>query len=338
VYFESVHNNPAARRLPLVLLLFTLIAVLFAAGQQSPTTPAAPGAKPSATSENLAARLGYPPDARMVIIHADDAGVTHSVDTAIERAFAAGAISSSSILVPAPWFGEIAEFAREHPQDDFGIHLDLTAEWKYLRWRGVAPSDTVPSLLDPDNYFWHSCDEVAAHADADQAAIELRAQVERARRFGIHFSHLDTHMGAVFTTPELARLYLRLGAENHLPLLLRHLQPDDPPYLQRLAPLLKNNPNIFLSNIVQFDRGPVSTFAARYRQVLAGLRPGELTQIIIHPGVDGPELRAAMGDGAYGASWRQADFNAFTSRTMKDYIRVHKIRLVTWRQLDALVQ
>lgn len=300
---------------------------------------ARPGAasKPSPPA-TLAARLGYPPQTKLLIVHGDDAGVTHSVDAAIEAAFARGAISSSSILVTAPWFPEIAAFAKSHPQDDFGVHLDLTAEWRYLRWRGVSPQDQIPSLLDAQGFLWQSVSDVAAHAAPAQAERELRAQVERARAFGVPFTHLDTHMGAVFSTPALAKIYLALGREYHCPLLLRQIVPNDPPAYQRLAPLLANNPNVFLSEIVQFAAGPVATFPARYAAVIRRLKPGQLTEIIIHPGFDTPELRAAMGNGAYGAAWRQADYDAFASPAMRRLLAAENVRLVRWGQLRKLLR
>jgi predicted glycoside hydrolase/deacetylase ChbG (UPF0249 family) len=289
---------------------------------------------------NLAQRLGYPADARMVIIHADDAGVTHSVDQAIEAAFSQGAISSSSILVAAPWFPEIAAYAKAHPEHDFGIHTDLTAEWQYLRWQGVLPADQIASLLDEQGFFWRTVAGVAEHVRPEEAERELRAQITRAREFGVPITHLDTHMGAVFATPQLASVYLKLGREYHLPLLLRQVRPDDPPSYQRLRPLVENNPNVLLADIVQFGQAqePVSNFASEYQKVIESLQPGQLTQIIIHPGINNDELRAAMGDGAYGAEWRQADFSAFTSSALQQLLRNRNVHLVTWKQLGALLR
>ena len=300
--------------------------------------PAAPADPPPPAAPTLAARLGYPPRSKLLIIHGDDAGVAHSVDQAIESAFAVGAISSSSILVAAPWFPEIAAFAKSHPADDFGVHLDLTSEWKTLRWRGVGPQDQIPSLLDPQGYLWPDVTAVAAHAVPAQARRELRAQIERARAFGVPFTHFDTHMGAVFATPALAKIYLDLGREYHRPLLLRRIRPGDPPAYRRLAGLIAGDPNVFLGDVVQFSAGPVATFPARYAQVIRALRPGELTEIIVHPGFDTPELRAAMGDGAFGAAWRQADYNAFTSPALRRLLRNEGVHLVRWRQLEKLLR
>ena len=113
---------------------------------------------PSVSSANssLAEGLHLEPGQRALIIHADDAGVTHSVNQAIETAFNTGSISSASIIVPSAWFPEIA--ARSHPQYDFGVHLALTSEWRYVRWAGVSASDRISSLLDPEGFLWASAE------------------------------------------------------------------------------------------------------------------------------------------------------------------------------------
>lgn len=324
-------RQPGPHRIACALLLTLSILIPAAAASH-------PHHRPAAAAPNLAQRLGYPADTRLIIVHADDAGVTHSVDRAIESAFRQGVISSSSILVAAPWFPEIAAFARTHPQYDFGVHLDLTAEWQYLRWRGVAPSDQIPSLLDPQGFLWRTTAGVARHDDAAQADRELRAQIERAKAFGIPITHLDTHMAAVLATPALAKVYLKLGHDYHLPILVWPIGPDDPAFLQPLAPLIAQDPNVFLSGVVMMDKGPLSSFPQRYADAIRKAKPGTLTQIIIHPGIDGPELEAAMGTGAYGATWRQTDYNIFTSPAIKKLMQQEHVQLIRWKQLWPLLK
>lgn len=72
--------------------------------------------------------LGYPADAKLLIIHADDLGMCRSVNAAIFKALDEQAISSASAMVPCPCFGEAAEYAKRKPGRDLGIHLTLTSE------------------------------------------------------------------------------------------------------------------------------------------------------------------------------------------------------------------
>src|SRR5512147_1540080 len=137
-------------------------------------------------------RLGYAPDSRLLIIHSDDLGMSHSVNMAVFQALQKGWISSASIMVPCPWFNEVAEFARQNPQLDLGLHLTLTSEWKSYRW-GPASTNPVPTLVDSHHYLPHATAalKMANPADVDQ---ELRAQIDKARAAGVNFNHLDSYM------------------------------------------------------------------------------------------------------------------------------------------------
>src|ERR1700675_2060974 len=154
--------------------------------------------KATVPEKTVQERLGYPASARLLVIHADDLGMSHSVNRATFEALEKRWITSASILVPCPWFPEVARWAKEHPNADLGIHQALNSECTTLRWGPVSATDKVPSLLDADGYLPLDTDVVARNAKVAEAETEIRAQIERAQSKGIHPTHLDSHMAAVF--------------------------------------------------------------------------------------------------------------------------------------------
>src|SRR6266566_5879803 len=178
-----------------------------------------------AQNRNIAERLGYPADAKLLILHADDLGAAHSIDAASFDALDKGAVSSASIMMPTPWVTEVAAYARAHPNADLGIHLTLTSEWQTYRWGSVESKDMVPSLLDSAGTFPSEDGPVATAAKPLEVEREVRAQIERALALGIHPTHVDSHMGALFTTPELLATYVKVAHDYHLPFLALRMNP-----------------------------------------------------------------------------------------------------------------
>src|SRR5581483_8700321 len=140
---------------------------------------------------------------KLLILHADDLGLAHSVNAATIAAFEMGVISSASVVVPAPWTPDIVAWATRHPQADMGIHLALTSEWAPVRWTGCVPRAQAPSLYDSDGFLPTTTREVQTQATASDAEAELRAQIARAQAFGLRPTHLDWHMLAVMTSSDV---------------------------------------------------------------------------------------------------------------------------------------
>ena len=282
------------------------------------------------SAQTLAERLGYAPGTKLIIVHADDLGETHSVNAAAIKALEGGTINSASLMVPCPWFPEMADYAKSHPNADLGLHLTLTSERVYYRWGPVAPADRVPSLVDQNGYFHHDW-EKGQPINAREVEIELRAQIERALAMGAHPTHLDSHQyRLIMNGKELFDAMLRVAHEYKLPIFVTRDWFAEHPYLQAsLGPS-----DIVLDHTVTIEPGvPPDKWAEFYLTALKNLKPG-VTEFVIHPGYDDEELRAATRERAtWGSAWRQRDYDFFTSDQFREIMAQENIKLITWREL-----
>ena len=282
------------------------------------------------SAQTLADRLGYPPGTKLVIIHADDLGETHAVNAAAIKALETGTINSASLMVPCPWFPEIADYAKSHPDRDFGLHLTLTSERVYYRWGPVAPRDKVPSLVDENGYFYHDWDH-HEHVNPRDVEVELRAQIERALAMGVRPTHLDSHQyRLIISGKDLFDVMLRMGHEYKLPIFVTRDWFAEHPYLEQSL-----GPNdIVLDHTVTIEPEVApEKWADFYITALRNLQPG-VTEFVIHPGFDDEELRAATRErSTWGSAWRQRDYDFFTSDQFRAILAQEKIRLITWREL-----
>ena len=280
---------------------------------------------------NLAERLGYPKDAKLVIIHSDDLGVTHSENAASTTAMEKGSVSSASIMVPCPWFSEIAAYAQAHPEADLGVHITLTSEDKYYKYGPVTSIDKVPGLINKNGYFYSSVDSVIQNASAAEVEQEIRNQVIKGKQMGIDPTHLDAHMGTALSSLDFFKAYLKVGHEYKIPVLITSFfQPN----LKTKMDSLITDKDVVVDNILSFSPGDFKTgFPAFYTNGIKNLKPG-LTYLIIHTAYDDDEMRALKGDNPdWGAAWRQAEFNFFTSPECAKVLKENNVYVITWKEI-----
>lgn len=284
--------------------------------------------------QHIAERLGYAPDAKLLIIHADDLGVAHSVDRAAFKALDEKAVSSASVMVPCPWLTEVGGYFRAHPDADLGLHLTVTAEWKTYRWGPVAPGDQVASLLDPQGFFYADTGDVARHAKPEEARREIEAQIARAESAGIHPTHLDIHMGAMAATRQLYAELIQVAHQHHLPFMAVRVNDARQNWMEMFS-----SRDIVLDSLVMFEPNvPPAQWTSTYVKALDQMKPG-LNEMIVHLGYDDAELQAITVDHPdYGAAWRQRDFEAVTSPQFKQALARNNIHLMGWKDLKKLLQ
>ncbi len=273
---------------------------------------------------------GPAPDAKRLIIHADDLGFSHSVNAASIEALERRAIDSASLMVPCPWFPEIAAYARAHPEADLGLHLTLTSERTAYRWGPVASRHLVPSLLDENGYFrqdWPQPNVVRP----EEALVEIRAQIQKAAAMGVRPTHLDSHQLRQYDNGRaLFDVLLAAGREAHVPVLVARSWFAERPYLEAsLGP-----DDVVIDRVVTISPDvPAERWATFYEQALTTLQPG-VTELVIHLGFDDVEMRALTSDRAtWGAAWRQRDLDVVTSPRFQELLRTQNIERITWREL-----
>ena len=292
---------------------------------------------------SLAERLGFDPEARVVIVHADDVGMTHSHNTGFFEVAARGIVTCGSVMVTGPWFPEVVAWARHEPAADLGVHLCLNSELAGLRWAPVSGAGAVPSLVDRQGYLWASPSETLERADPEEVRTELRTQIERAIASGLDVTHLDAHMGTVMMG-NLFEIYLDLGREFRVPVflprptqaLLREVGRAD--MLEGLEERLAGYES---SGVMMVDHAELRSLsfdadaaADHYRRVFSELLPG-VTHFLIHPAAGDDELRAVMPE-----SWRQrdADRRVFADPATARWLDESGVRRVGYRQLRDLVR
>jgi predicted glycoside hydrolase/deacetylase ChbG (UPF0249 family) len=287
-------------------------------------------------------KLGFSNHDRVAIIHMDDIGMCQASISAFADLVEYGLISSGATMVPCPWFSATAEFCRQNPLVDMGVHLTLNSEWDSYRWAPISTSDPESGLIDQEGYFHRRQPEVHEQAESNAVQKELKAQLERASSAGIDVTHVDTHMGTV-AHPKFISGYVQLAIEHRLPpMILRKEQagyetlgmdPYSASFAAQFVLQLEEQGFPLLDQLIALELDSPND---RIEQAIAALEdlPEGITHFIIHPSKDTPELRAITSDWAS----RVADYQAFTSTRLKDYIRNSGIQIIGYRSLRALIR
>lgn len=291
-----------------------------------------------AQQSTIQEKLGFPKTTKLLIIHADDLGVAHSENAATIKAMETAVVNSASIMVPCPWFTEIASYAVANPKADFGLHLTLTSEWINYKWGPLSDKQQVPGLVNSKGFLYPSADSIYKFATTTEIEKELRQQIEKALKFGIDVTHFDSHMAVLYGNAEYLKLLIRLGREYKVPVMLNKsgvrsaLRLSIDSFLTEKDVLIDA---IYTAGPDDFKKG-MEQF---YTGLLKKMNPG-VNIFIIHTAYDDKEMQAITIDHPdWGAAWRQADFDFFTSEKAKQLLKENNIQLITWREIrDKLLR
>ena len=294
----------------------------------------------------LVKALGYGPDDRLVIFHADDVGMCHGSNQAFVDLSTAGIVQTGSVMIPCPWSPELLNLCRADPKLDIGVHLTLTSEWAGYRWGPLATREPVSGLLDAAGYFPQQVAVLQAQLNVAAAFAEMRAQIERVQAAQVDFTHIDTHMGASII-PELLEQYVAFGFAYQVPVLLprriddylRRMNlagPDETAWLDFAAsveaqgmPLVdwfRITPGYHLADRAD-DR------ATLYEDLLANLLPG-VTYFSLHPNAPG-DIETIVPELAY---WRTFEYDYFRSARLRTFLAAEKITPIGYRAIREVMR
>lgn len=288
------------------------------------------------SAETWAAKLGYRPDARVVILHANYMGAAYEFNRPGQELLEKGRVQSASVMVTCPWFEEFAAWCRQNPQYDVGVCLTLNSPGTNCRWRPLG-GDESSSLTDPDGYLWRTELQVAVRADIEQVAKEVSLQIEKARRAGVRPSHLVPFMGSLLTRPDLMELYLQIAEENWIPAVMVEMTPenidaasaegfpltDEMIQLAARYPLPKLDALRFVPEADSYDEK-----RDRFFELVENLSPG-LTQIIAGP-ADETEAIKQMSP-----SWqlRVWENQLLSDDQVHQFLDQQEIVLTNWKEI-----
>jgi predicted glycoside hydrolase/deacetylase ChbG (UPF0249 family) len=288
-------------------------------------------------AETWADRLGYPANAKVLILHADELGLSYETNAAGARLLESGAVRSASAMAPAPWFADFAEWWKSHPDADVGLELTLNSELQHYRWQPVASEGLVPSLVDADGFLCRTPLQTAANATAEEAEYELRAQIARAKAAGLYPTHLTSHLGGLFERPDLIGAYLRIAQQEWIPAAIVRLTaeqldhfieagnpvPDDVLMALDEYPLPKLDALRFVPDAETYDAKKQALLT-----MIGELPPG-ITQIEFRPAVASDALSRMVDD----AQQRIWDAELLADQEVIRALRADGIVLTDWREI-----
>ena len=292
---------------------------------------------PQLDGKNWAEKLGYPVDSKVVMLHADDIGMCSEANEAVIPYLLNDQIQSASAMVPCPWFNDIADWYKKHPEMDIGLHLTLTSEWKNYRWGPVSNSSSVPELIDTEGYLWRKVIDVASRTPVATIEKEVRAQIERAYERGIKPGHIDTHMGTLYSKVEYAEAFFNIAMEYGIPANVIEFTPSRVQKFRKqgypITPrLIESGRKYTLPKLDDFSSVPdgkdYQNKKENFFDLIQNLEPG-ITEIIFHPSINTEGLKKITN------SWQQRVWEAkmFSDPEVIQFLKNEGIIFTNWKEM-----
>ena len=298
--------------------------------------------------QTYAEKLGYLKGKKILILHVDDIGMSWDSNQGVFQAMEKGVANSCSVMMPCPWVPEFVHYLKKNPSIDAGLHLTLTSEWEGYRWGPLSGQPAVPGLVDEEGAMHSSVEAVVQHATADEVEKEIRAQLLRAKTMGFTPTHLDSHMGTLFATPEFLQRYIKVGIENQIPVMFpgghatmigNSVTPEVKKQMQETGNTIWNAGLPVLDDLhnasygfqytadMKTDKALQQFATGQYMKTIKELKQG-LTMVIMHCSAPSEIFRHITDSGQI----RKGDLLAMINPEFKKFLDAEGIILTTWRE------
>lgn len=275
---------------------------------------------------------------RVLIVNADDFGLSEGINRGILSAHQAGVLRSTSLMPNGPAFDNAVHIAKATPSLDVGVHLNLIAE------KSVAPAGELHGMIDaegrlPESQRAFTRGLLGRKFSIGDVQTEIRAQIERVLSAGIDPTHIDSHrhvhmLPAVFSVVlNVAREY---GIGSVRVPLDRDVQESGGLFSRLMHTLIL--PRIERTRLRQVEAVGLHTAdwfwglgmtghmdEASLMAVLQSLRPG-VNEVMCHPGIT-DEFTSEQY--AWGYEWDK-ELAALKSDAVRRFIDGNDIRLASF--------
>lgn len=294
--------------------------------------------QPHSIAQSYGERLGWAPDQVIVILHCNEAGMTHGCNRGVANALNRGIANSYSLVMPSGWVPGFVKEIRTPQRDDIGVEITLTSPLDQFRWGPLAGKPTVPSLVDNEGALWKSLALFTGKATADDVEREIRAQIERLEGFKIQPSHLLSHEGAIYSKPEYFDRYMKVAIEKGIPPVLAngHLSFFSEAHTNEVETMRAKAQEAWDAGLPvvddihdQVEGWQVGQKKPKLIALLHNLKPG-ITHINFHPAIPSDELRLITAN----SPSRVQDSMILSDSEVRNVIANRKIVTTTWRELS----
>lgn len=290
-------------------------------------------------------KLGFAADDRLLIINADDFGITKGTNEAIVNLFEEKAITSTSIMIPCPDSNEAMEISNWKGIKNIGIHLTLTSGEK-LPYRPVFQKRVLNSLITKEGYFHQDATFLERNADDDEVSLEIESQIQSAIVHGIDPTHLDSHGGSVmglFTGRDFLEVTFDLCEKYRLPFNLPTRIVEQPFFnndqlrmFQKRISSAKERNILLIDDIVSLPycfntTDAYSKMKRELTEIIKNLKPG-ITQLTLHPSKITEQLIAMTK--CY--TERELEDLLLHDIEIKQVINHEQIKLISWKDIRDL--